>query len=107
MFIRPYGQQINTELCRVHPHDCFAVIGSKTMYGVLYIACLLRLPRPDQLSVHDAQLCQPIVKLRGYWDSCGTSYTFKCSGAPLLSREENIALQYPDYINYNSTVLNL
>ena len=37
MIIRPYGQQINTELCRVHPHDCFAVIGSETMYGVLYI----------------------------------------------------------------------
>ena len=77
------------------------------MWGALYMACLLRLPQPDQLSVHDAQLCQPIVKLRGYWDSYNTSCTFKCSGAPLLSREENIALQYPDYINYNSTVLNL
>ena len=64
MIIRPYGQQINIELCRVHPHDCFAVIGSKTMYGVLYIVCLLRLPWPDQLSVHtDAQLCQLIVRL--------------------------------------------
>ena len=64
MFIRPYGQQINTELCRVHPHDCSAVIGSKQMYGVLYIVCLLCLPQPDQLIVHiDAQLCQLIVRL--------------------------------------------
>ena len=34
------------------------------MHGVLYIACLLRLPQPDQLSVHtDAQLCQLNVSL--------------------------------------------
>ena len=58
-----------TNQCGGHPHNCFAVIGSKTMYGVLYIVCFLRLPRPDQLSVHtDAQLCQLIVRLRGYRD---------------------------------------
>ena len=34
------------------------------MWGALYMACLLCLPQPDQLSVHtDAWLCQLIVRL--------------------------------------------
>ena len=53
-----------TNQCQGHPNDWSAVNGSKTVYGVLYIVCLLRLPRPDQLSVHtDAQLCQLNVSL--------------------------------------------
>ena len=53
-----------TNQCGVHPNDWSAVNGSKTVYGVLYIVCLLRLPRADQLSVHiDAQLCRLNVSL--------------------------------------------